>query len=151
MSTQTHYKRPESVLVVVYTATKKFLLLRRADHADFWQSVTGSLLWEESAPRAAAARELQEETGLAIDPASLEDLGLIYRFAILPRWRARYAAGTTENTEHAFALELPAETALTIQPSEHSEYVWLPVREALARASSWTNREAIEKLARRWS
>ena len=52
------FKRPESVLVVVYTRTGKVLLLKRADDPDFWQSVTGSLLWEETEPRQAAAREL---------------------------------------------------------------------------------------------
>ena len=65
MITRTDYKRPESVLVVVYTATGKVLLLR-VQPPYFWQSVTGSLRWGEREPRAAAARELREETGLAI-------------------------------------------------------------------------------------
>ncbi|MGD8932832.1 MAG: NUDIX domain-containing protein, partial [Chromatiales bacterium] len=49
------YKRPESVLVVVYTAGGEVLLLRRTRPRDFWQSVTGSLHWGES-PRQAARR-----------------------------------------------------------------------------------------------
>ena len=52
------YKRPESVLVVVYTRTARVLLLKRADHPHFWQSVTGALEWSESEPRLAAAPEL---------------------------------------------------------------------------------------------
>src|SRR3989344_4273789 len=57
------FKRPESVLVVVYTRTGKVLLLKRADDPDFWQSVTGSLLWEETEPQQAAVRELREGSG----------------------------------------------------------------------------------------
>ena len=37
MSTpEQRFKRPESVLVVVYTRSGKVLLLRRADHPEFW-------------------------------------------------------------------------------------------------------------------
>lgn len=142
------YKRPESVLVVVYTATGKVLLLRRIQPPDFWQSVTGSLRWDETEPRDAALRELREETGLIVDIRQLRDLHRTYRFPILPQWRARYAPEVTENTEHVFTLELPAETALTIHPAEHVEYGWFGFDEAAAKASSWTNREMIEELAK---
>ena len=81
------FKRPESVLVVVYTRTGKVLLLKRADDPDFWQSVTGSLLWEETEPRQAAARELREETGLRA-AEGLRDLQLTHRYPILPKCRA---------------------------------------------------------------
>ena len=55
------YKRPQSVLVLVYTAAGQVLLLRRIRPRGFWQSVTGSLRWGESRQRA-ARRELFEET-----------------------------------------------------------------------------------------
>ncbi len=141
-------KRPESVLVVVYTSTGKVLLLKRADHPDFWQSVTGSLLWEEIAPVEAALRELKEETGLTVDVRQLRDRQRTYHFPILQQWRARYAPDVMENTEHVFTLELPAETALTIHPAEHVEYGWFAFDEAAAKATSWTNREVIEELAK---
>ena len=38
----TAYKRPVSVLVVIHTADLQILLLERAAHAGYWQSVTGS-------------------------------------------------------------------------------------------------------------
>lgn len=148
-STTKQYKRPESVLIVVYSGDGKVLLLKRVDHPNFWQSVTGAMHWAESDPRATAVRELREETGLIADPARLCDLRLVQRYAILPQWRRRYAPDVTHNTEHAFALELPTTVALAAHP-EHSEYIWLESSAAAAMVTSWTNRAAIEHIARRW-
>lgn len=137
------FKRPESVLVVVYTAAGEVLLLRRREPSDFWQSVTGSLEWGETAA-AAARRELAEETGL---PGSgLAAAGRTRSFPILPAWRRRYAPEVGENTEHTFVLRLPQREPVRLNPAEHREYAWLPFTEAAARVSSWTNREAIEEL-----
>jgi len=135
------YKRPESVLVVVYTRTGKVLMLRRADHPQFWQSVTGSLEWDDETLLATAKRELQEETGLAMD--GLRDWGKTNRYIIFPQWRYKYAPGVTENTEHVFSLEIPAETAITLNPAEHGEYQWMGFEEAAEKATSWSNRDAI--------
>lgn len=139
------FKRPESVLVVVYTLTGKVLLLRRADDASFWQSVTGSLKWEESRPRQAAERELREETGLETTSA-LRDLGIVNRYVILPRWRLRYAPDVLENIEHVFSLALSEETDINVAPAEHIGYGWFSFDVAAAKVFSWTNREAILKV-----
>jgi len=134
------------VLVVVYARSGKVLLLRRADHPDFWQSVTGSMHWDEQQPHQTALRELEEETGLRVSPPALLDLGLIQRFPILPQWRGRYAPDVLENIEHAFALELVQEAPITLAPREHSEYAWFGFDDAQRKVSSWTNREAIRQL-----
>lgn len=144
---RTSFKRPESVLVVVYARSGKVLLLKRADHPNFWQSVTGAMQWDEQDPRVTAARELREEIAVTVDPAALRDLGLIQRYSILPQWRYRYAPEVTENTEHAFALEIPEPVPLACHP-EHTEYRWLEAAAAAALTSSWTNRVAIEQVAR---
>jgi len=137
------YKRPESVLVVVYTRAGKVLLLRRTDRPSFWQSVTGSMNWDEHDRAVTARRELEEETGLA-DTTGLQDWHRSYRFEIPPPWSARFAPGTRENVEHMFSLELSREPVVTLNPQEHVEFAWLSFDEALQRVSSWTNREAIE-------
>lgn len=141
------FKRPESVVVVVYTRGGRVLLLKRADHPHFWQSVTGAMCWSEQDPRATAVRELREETGLDAPPGALRDLGLVQRYRILPAWRHRYAPDVAENTEYAYALELPAETTLALHP-EHSEYGWFEFPQAATMATSWANRAAIERVAR---
>ena len=138
------YKRPESVLVVVYSTGGEVLLLRRTRPADFWQSVTGSLAWGES-PLHAARRELYEETGIMAG-SRLVDLSHSVRFPILPAWRGRYAPNARTNLEHWFALPLPQRCLIRLHRREHSAYRWLPFPQAIRQASSWTNRDAIRLL-----
>jgi dATP pyrophosphohydrolase len=134
------YKRPESVLVVVYTTAPEVLLLRRKSPPDFWQSVTGSLEWDEDAEQA-ARRELAEETGLGGE--GLIDCRHNHIFTIYPMWRHRYAPGVVENREHVFRLQLDGPRDIVLDPSEHQAYAWLSKHEAAARATSHTNRHAI--------
>lgn len=138
-----HYKRPESVLVVIYTCAGDVLLLQRRDVADFWQSVTGSLHTDET-PAAAAWRELDEETGLTKHDGRLLDCQQQHRFPIRPPWSSRYAPGTTHNMEHVFRFEMPDKRVIQLNPQEHSEYCWMDKAEALQRVTSYTNRDAIE-------
>lgn len=140
------HKRPESVLVVVHDPVFRCLMLERVRPVGFWQSVTGSLEWGET-PAEAAARELVEETGL--EPAALRDARVVRTFPILPEWQARYGPGVTENAEYRWYLEVDAGAEITLRPEEHRAYRWLPLPEAIAIASSWTNREALEALASR--
>ncbi len=135
------YKRPESVLVLIYTRAGEVLLLQRQQPADFWQSVTGSLEWDED-PQSAAHRELLEETGLVAGDA-LRDCGTVNRFPILPAWRHRYAPDISFNTEHVFRLEYEARPRIQLHSAEHRVSLWLPRRDALERVSSSTNRDAI--------
>lgn len=145
-------KRPVSVLVVIHTPELAVLLLERARHPGYWQSVTGSQEGEESLI-ATAAREVAEETGIAAGQHMFCDWQLSNTFEIFPEWRDRYAPGVTHNVEHVFSLQVAAPQAVTLAPDEHINYRWLPWREAAAECFSWTNRDAIlmlpQKIARR--
>jgi dATP pyrophosphohydrolase len=135
----TNFKRPESILVVVYTKAGDVLMLRRRQPDDFWQSVTGSLEWGET-PAQAARRELFEETGLSAEPI---DCQITNRFPILPAWRARYAADISHNVEHVFQACYGERPEIRLDPAEHLEYRWLVQQVATDLATSYTNRDAI--------
>jgi len=137
------YKRPESVLVVIYSMTGEVLLLERRQPAGYWQSVTGSLERGESACDA-AVREVGEETGLQVQE-SLVDCAYSNRFEIIPAWRARYAPDVNWNTEHVFRVELASTDPICINAEEHVRAEWVPAQQAAERASSHTNRTAIER------
>ena len=136
-------KLPVSVLVVIYTPAREVLLIRRADHAEFWQSVTGSMDPQDTTLAHTAAREVQEETGLSAQPDSLQDWGIANVYEIYPAWRHRYAPGVTHNTEHVFGLCVPAAVPVRLSPREHTHWQWLDWRAAADCCYSPSNAEAI--------
>jgi dihydroneopterin triphosphate diphosphatase len=131
------------VLIVIYTAGGEFLLLERRKPSGFWQSVTGSLEWGETAD-AAARRELIEETG--ITQGLLRNLQWTQVYEILPAFGKKYAPGITRNLEHAFALKLLQRVPVRLSESEHVQFRWVSGRDAIALASSSTNRAVIQQL-----
>ncbi|CAG1000567.1 dihydroneopterin triphosphate diphosphatase [Burkholderiales bacterium] len=142
-------KQPVSTLVLVYTGELDVLLLERADYPGSWQSVTGSREDEEPLDRT-AVRELAEETGIdAAAHGGVVDWHMTNVFEIYPKWRGRYPPGTTHNSEHVYALALPARVPVRLAPREHLSHAWLPWREAAGRVFSWSNRAAILALPAR--
>ncbi len=151
--TEKRAKIPESVLVVIHTAALEVLLIERADHPGYWQSVTGSKDDIDEPLTLTCQREVEEETGILIGGAqlpagALRDWHLSNVYEIYPVWRQRYAPGITHNTEHVFGLRLPARVPVTLNPREHLAHQWLPWREAADRCFSPSNAEAILHLPR---
>jgi dihydroneopterin triphosphate diphosphatase len=142
-------KIPESVLVVIHTADLQVLLLERADHPGFWQSVTGSKDSLDEPLAETCRREVFEETGLDVSRYLLTDWGLTNRYEIYAHWRRRYGDGVTHNTEHVFGLRVPEPVPVSISPREHLQWCWLPWQEAAGRCFSHTNVEAIRSLPQR--
>ena len=144
------YKIPRSTLVVIHTARLDVLLIERADHPGYWQSVTGSQDADETLTRT-AMREVMEETGIDAtqDSFCLTDWQQKNVYEIYPIWLHRYAPGTTHNTEHVFGLLLPDRVSVTLHAPEHLQYVWLPHDKAAALCFSSSNRDAILDLPRR--
>jgi len=134
------------VLVVIHTPDFQILLIERAAHPGFWQSVTGSLEGNESLI-ATAQREVAEETGIDAPLAQFHDWQQHTIFEIFPQWRHRYAPGVTHNTEHLFSLCLPEPCEVKLAPAEHIAYQWLPAKEAAEKCFSASNRDAILQLA----
>ena len=147
------HKIPQSVLVVIHSPGLDVLLIERAKQPGFWQSVTGSKDHLDEDWALTAAREVAEETGIAIGsprvpPAALRDWQLQNVYEIYPVWRHRYAPGVTHNTERVFSLEVPRDTPITLAPREHTQHAWLPWQEAADRCFSPSNAEAILMLPR---
>ena len=142
------FKRPISALVLIHTTDLQVLIMERADKKGFWQSVTGSLEFDET-PQQAAIREVFEETGLDAKQYDLQDWQSSNTYEIYPHWRHRYAPGVNENVEHLFALELPEKLAITLAPDEHIQYEWVDWRDAAKRVFSWTNVDALKRLGER--
>jgi len=136
------YKKPVSVLVVIHTCDLDVLLIERAAHPGYWQSVTGSQEGEEVLIDT-ARREVFEETGLDARQFDLHDWQRQVTYEIFPEWRYRYAPGITQNTEHIFSLELPARQPVRLAPQEHRDFLWLPRQAAAEKVFSWSNRDAI--------
>jgi dATP pyrophosphohydrolase len=141
----THYKQPISVLVVIHTPQLEVLLLERADHPGYWQSVTGSRDREESLT-GTALREVREETGLDVRRYALTDWQTQNVYEIYPHWRYRYAPGITHNTEHVFSLQLPHPVDIQLELREHLQYKWLAWQDAADKVFSPSNRAAILEL-----
>ncbi|QIQ21272.1 dihydroneopterin triphosphate diphosphatase [Zophobihabitans entericus] len=143
-----NYKKPESVLVVIFTQREQqVLMLQRLDDLSFWQSVTGSLEDGET-PYQTAIREVKEETGIDItgQQLTLIDAKHVVEFEIFPQFLHRYAPGVTANKEHWFYLPLPEKCQITL--TEHKACQWLNYKEAADLTKSWNNREAILQLSK---
>jgi len=139
------YKIPVSVLVVIYTPDLQVLLLERADHPGYWQSVTGSQNPGETL-RQTALREVLEETGLAAEQFELLDCQQQNSYAIYPEWQHRYAPGVHTNTEHVWRLKLPAPLPISLAEREHLRYAWHPYQAAAQQCFSPSNAAAILQL-----
>jgi dATP pyrophosphohydrolase len=137
------FRRPESVLIVIYTAGGDFLVLERVRPPGFWQSVTGSLEWGEMADNA-ARREVIEETG--ITQGLLRNLQWTQVYEILPAFGKKYAPGVTRNLEHAFALKLLRRVPVVLSEREHTQFQWMSASDAIDTVSSSTNRTIIQQL-----
>ena len=147
------HKIPESVLVVIHTDDLQVLLIERADHPGYWQSVTGSKDHADEPLADTAVREVAEETGIVVGSpqvprSALRDWGLRNVYEIYPVWRHRYAPGVTHNTEHVFGLRVPVGTPVRLAEREHLRHAWLPWREAADRCFSPSNAEAVLMLPR---
>ncbi|MBX5480735.1 MAG: lipoyl(octanoyl) transferase LipB [Myxococcaceae bacterium] len=102
---------------------KVLLLKRTPERGGFWQLVTGTVESGET-PNAAAAREVREETGRALE---VRPLDYVHAFA----FGETTPPGLVEET--AFAAAWPDDAPVSIDPREHTELAWVSVAEAMER------------------
>jgi lipoyl(octanoyl) transferase len=119
------------------------MMLRQPEHGCWWQSVTGMMEPGET-PEETAHRELREETGLT---GVLRPLGLSHTFWVDPTIVHFPDPEPRFNTETCFAMEVPADAAVDLEPLEHSEFKWCGLDEALA-LMKWEGSKAALTLLR---
>jgi lipoyl(octanoyl) transferase len=116
-----------TVSVVGLGQDGRVLLLKRSrGRGGFWQPVTGRLEPGEE-PRAAARRELREETGA---DAPVEPLGYRHAFGVEPGLWRDAPPGVAVAEETAFAARLPPGFTCRLS-EEHVEHGWFTPAEAL--------------------
>lgn len=107
----------EIVTVLPFLAEKKVLLLQRLSshpQANLW-CTPGGKIQQGEIPADAAARELQEETGIAIDPDTL-----IY----IEKFYVQYPNG--DFIVHVFKTKIP-DCPIQISEREHQAYYFCPL------------------------
>jgi 8-oxo-dGTP pyrophosphatase MutT (NUDIX family) len=120
-------RRPEEAIIVVRRGEEFLVVHRSPRQGSYWHCVAGALEPGETFAEA-AARELQEETGLVAEPADI-DRSFVYSLAEEPERLRDYAPGTDRIVVRSFIVDAPAGWEPELD-WEHDEYRWCSAREA---------------------
>jgi 8-oxo-dGTP pyrophosphatase MutT (NUDIX family) len=131
---------PREVAIFVHRGEQLLVVHRAQDN--YWHVVAGALEQGETFSDA-AARELQEETGLIAQPT---DMGLEQTYAITARERPLYPAGTAGVVIGNFHVEAPAGWEPQLN-EEHDRYEWADLLAARELMQWLETQEAIDLLA----
>jgi len=124
------------------SGTEILMLLRHLSEGQCWSSVTGMIETGET-PEMSAHREVLEETGLR---GNLVTMDFQHSFCLEPTIYGIHSDEPQFNTETCFQMEVPADSRVSLNAAEHSEYRWCTPIEALALMSRESSKAALNKL-----
>jgi 8-oxo-dGTP pyrophosphatase MutT (NUDIX family) len=126
----------------------EYLLLKRSEaRGGFWQGVTGAVEVGETHAQA-AKREVKEETGYQ-QFTRFTPLDVRYSYPLdRPRWGHLYAPEVEVIEEECFGAEIDLDQGEPVlDPSEHDQYRWVDVQQALALLAWPENQQALRQFA----
>ena len=129
---------------------REVLLLHRIPKLGaFWQGITGAPEPNETEAEG-AVREVQEETGLAVEVEPLDfRYDLRRSWESEKQWLAMYGPGVEVIPEETFAAEVPFGIDPVITPTEHDAFCWCSFDEADSLLKWDENRQALAVLRNR--
>jgi lipoyl(octanoyl) transferase len=119
---------PVEVILAVRRGAEFLVVHRSPAKGAYWHCVSGALEPGET-PADAAARELEEETGLVAKPVELE-AGFRYSLTEEPERLPDFPPGTTEIVVHAFLVDAPDGWEPRLD-WEHDDLRWCTQEEAV--------------------
>lgn len=138
-------RRPTQVAIYIFRQRhnqREYLLLRRIPEAGgFWQGVTGGVEDDETVLET-AARELFEETGFS--GLCITQLDYCRSFPVPESMKHHFDSDVTRLTEFAFHAKVEPGINPTLDPQEHTEFMWVTYEQALSMLHHQANIDALK-------
>ncbi|CAN5461938.1 dihydroneopterin triphosphate diphosphatase [soil metagenome] len=116
----------------------EFLVVKRVpSDGGFWQAVTGTIESGED-PLTTLKRELKEEAGLSY---------LLHVSEMLHTYEWVSDEHGVSGKDSVFTVEVPYDSEVVLEPSEHDDYKWLPLEEATRMLKYDGNKLSMRKAA----
>lgn len=111
------------------------LLIIKANYKPYW-TLPGGVVDDGETPKQAAIREVQEEVGLKIEPATVEFIAVVDRIS-----------QTAQTYQFLFKAQLPADalTQIVLQEAEIDEYMFIK------KSDIMTNQRPYAKAILHWA
>ncbi|MFH1970780.1 MAG: NUDIX domain-containing protein [Patescibacteria group bacterium] len=135
-----HQTKTEGIIFYQLNGKQNFLLLKRVKKdGGFWQPVTGTKSDDETLGKC-LLREIEEETGIT-KKQIIKIINNVLEF----EWDKK----GKKIKEYVYGIEVKPNTDITINPQEHTKFVWLKFNKAINMLTMEKNKIALKNLLER--